>query len=73
MTVLYGARYLVVLLRPKNKVKLPTQSAEKWICMEKWSFEILAELFFKDEKAPDDRSFSPVGTLSTKLLGKRNN
>ena len=36
MTLLYDARYLFVLLRPKNEVKLSTQSAEKWICMEKW-------------------------------------
>ena len=53
MTFLYGVRYSVVLLRPKNKVKLPTQSAEKWICMGKWAFKFLAELFLKNEEAPD--------------------
>ena len=29
MTFLYDARYSVVLLRPKNEVKPPTESAEK--------------------------------------------
>ena len=37
MTFLYDAGYSVVLLRPKNEVKLSTQSAEKWICMGKWA------------------------------------
>ena len=36
MTLLYDARYSFVLLRPKNEVKLLTQSAAKWICMGKW-------------------------------------
>ena len=33
MTLLYDARHLFVLLRPKNKVKLPTKSAEIQICI----------------------------------------
>ena len=37
MTVLYDARYSVVLLRQKNEVKPLTQSAAKWICMGKWA------------------------------------
>ena len=41
----------------KNKVKLPTRSAEKWICMGKWAFETLAELFLKNEKTSEDRTF----------------
>ena len=57
MTFLYDARYSIVLLRPKNEVKPLTQSAEKRICMGKWSFEILAILFFKEEKAPKNRTF----------------
>ena len=57
MTFLYDARYSIVLLRPKNDLKLSTQSAAKWICMGKWAFEILAILFLKDEKAPDNRTF----------------
>ena len=36
MTLLYDARYSFVLLRPKNEVKLSTQSADKWICIGKW-------------------------------------
>ena len=31
MTFLYDARCSVVLLRPKNEVKLATQSVDKWI------------------------------------------
>ena len=58
MTFPYGARYSAVLLRPKNnKVKLPPQSAEKWICMGKWAFENLAELFLKNEKTQDVQIF----------------
>ena len=57
MTFLYGALYSIVLLRPKNRLKLLTQSAENRICMGKWAFEILAILFLKDEKAPDNRTF----------------
>ena len=33
MAFLYTARHLFVLLRPKDEVKLPTQSAENRICM----------------------------------------
>ena len=33
MTLLYDARYSIALIRPKNKVKLLTQTAEKLICM----------------------------------------
>ena len=69
MTFLYDARYLIVLLRPKNevKVKLPTQSAENWICTGKWPFKILAELFLKNEKASDDRTFLPSAYPTTVL------
>ena len=59
MTFMYDAWYSIVLLRPKNRVKLLTQSAESWICMGKWVFGILAILFLKDEKAPDNRTFLP--------------
>ena len=69
MTFLYDARYSVVLLRPKNKIKLPTQRAEKRICMRKWAFKILAELSLKNEKASDDRSFFP-SRYATKLPEK---
>ena len=54
-------------IRPKNEVKLLTQSAEKWICMGKWAFEILAELFLKNEKASDDRTFLPSAYATTVL------
>ena len=42
MALLYDARYSFVLLRPKNKVELSTQSAERWMCMEKWAVPSLA-------------------------------
>ena len=45
MTFLYDARYSDVLLRPKNEVKLLTQSAEKPICMGKWAVPNRGELF----------------------------
>ena len=59
MTFLYDARDSVVLLRPKNKAKLRTKSADKWFCMGKRAFKILAELFLKNDKASDDQSFFP--------------
>ena len=57
MTHMYGARDSFHVLRPKNAIKLLTQSAEEWICMGKWAFKSLAELFLKNEKASDDRTF----------------
>ena len=58
MTDLYGARGTFVLVgRIKNGVNLLTQSSEKWICIGKWAFIFLAELFLKNEKASDDRTF----------------
>ena len=45
MTFLYDAGYSVVLLRPKNEVKLPTQSVEKWIYVGKWAAPSLADFF----------------------------
>ena len=59
MTHLYSAEVSFVLLRSKNKVKLFTQSAENRICMGKRAFEVWGELFLKNEKAPDDRTFLP--------------
>ena len=57
MTFLCTAWHSFVLLRPKNRVKLLTQSAENRICMGKWAFWIWAHLFLKDEKARDNRTF----------------
>ena len=57
MSFLYDTWYSVVLRRPKNEVKLLTQRAAKWICMGKWAVKILADLFLKNEKASDDRTF----------------
>ena len=69
MTFLYDTWYPVVLLRPKNEVKILTQSAAKWICMGKWAFKILAELFLKNDKSSDNRSFPPNADGSL-VLGK---
>ena len=57
MSLVYGSWHSFVLLRPKNKVKLQTQSAEVWICMGKWSFEILAIYFPENEKTVDNQNF----------------
>ena len=57
MAFLYTAQYSFVLLRSKNKVKLPTQTAEKWMCMGKWAFEKVAIYFLRNKNAPDDRTF----------------
>ena len=59
MAHLYSARHSFVLLRPNNKVDLLTLRTQHWMCMGKWAFEIWAELFLKNEKIPDDRSFLP--------------
>ena len=53
----YGTRGSLVLLRSKNRFNFLTQSAENWIRMGKWAFKILAELFLKNKKASDDRTF----------------
>ena len=66
MIFLYDTWFSVVLVRPKHKVKLPTQSADKWICMGKWAFKILADFFsFKNEKASDDWTFLPSAYTAT--------
>ena len=63
MTPLYSARHSFTLLRPKNKVKLPTQSAEKWICIGKWAFKIGAELFLKNKKVLGGQIFQGLRML----------
>ena len=57
MTHFYGAGELFHVLRPKNAIKLLTQSAEKWICMSKWAFKIFAEVILKNGKTSGDWSF----------------
>ena len=52
MTFLYDALYSVVLLRPKNEVKFLTQSAAKWICINKLLVPCGAILFLKLQKGP---------------------
>ena len=57
MTHLCAAQYTFVLVRPKIEVKLSTQSADEWICMGKWTCEILAIVFLENEKARENRTF----------------
>ena len=57
MTLLYDARYSIVFLRPKNEVKLLTQSALAQICMGKWPVPSLAE-FLGLQKGPRRSYFS---------------
>ena len=70
MIFLYDSWYSIVFLRPKNRVKLPRQSTEKWICMGKWPFPSWGIYFLKNEKVPDDRSFFS-STYATKILGRK--
>ena len=49
-TPLYTAMGPFHSLRPKNTAKLTTQCAEKWICIWKWAFDILVELFLKAKR-----------------------
>ena len=51
MTFMYDVRYSVVLLRPKNEVKLLNQSAAKWICMRKWPVPSLG-IFLSRSRGP---------------------
>ena len=60
MNFLYDASYSIVLLRPKNEVKLSTQSAEKWICMGKWAVPNGGNLFLGLRKAQDVQIFQGV-------------
>jgi len=50
MTFLYDARYSIILLRPKNELKLLTQSALGQICIGKWRVQSLAKLFLRLQK-----------------------
>ena len=72
MTHMYGVRGSFVLLRPKKKVKLPTQSAENQICMGTWALEILEMYSLENKKAQDYRTFSP-SEPATELLGYKTN
>ena len=75
-----SARGSFVLLRSKNKIKLPIQNVEKWIYMEKWAWKSWGNLFLKDKKARVDQHFSegPYATnasprkLNKKLLKGQN-
>ena len=58
MIFLYDARYSIVLLRPKNKLKLSTQSADKLICMGKWPVPTGGVLFLGLQKGPRRSDFS---------------
>ena len=64
MTLLYAARYSIVLLRPKIEVKLSTQSADKWICMVKWPVSSVAEFIRQVLVVPCvPEFFSPTRTV----------
>ena len=43
MTHLYGARGSFPDLRPKNTIKILTQSAENWTCMGKWARDFFSK------------------------------
>ena len=71
MTFLYDARYSSVLLRPKNEVKLSTQSADKWICVGKWPVPCGAILFPRFQKGPRRSDFSG-GHFATNEIPEKN-
>ena len=58
MTHLCSARGSFHPLRPNFTIKLPTQTVEKWVCMGKRAFEILAILFLRLQKGPRRSDFS---------------
>ena len=65
MTFLYDSRYSLVLLGPKNEVKLSTQSADKWICTGKWPLPCGAILLLRlhSERPKTFRFFQEVRLL----------
>ena len=63
MTLLHDARYSAVLLRPKDEVKLLTQSAKNSICMGKWPVPTLAEFIHHVLVVPYVPEFSPTRTF----------
>ena len=70
MILLYGDRCSFVLLRPKNEVKLSTQSADKWICMGKWPVPCGAILFLGLQKGPSVQIFSG-GPFATNAIPEK--
>ena len=70
MTFLYTARYSIVLLRPKNKVKLTTQSAEKPICVGNGLYHVVRFYFSGFRKAPDVQIFQGLRLLPMWSLKK---
>ena len=59
MTFLYDARYSLVLIRPKNEVKLLTQSAFGQICMGNGVYQIGGIKFVPLSCSPVYRIFPP--------------
>ena len=70
MTFLYDARYSIALLRPKNEVKLSTQSADKWICMGKLPEPTEGFYFSGFREAQDVQLFQGVRLLPMPSLKK---
>ena len=56
-------------LRPKT-IKLPTQSAEKWICMEKWAWENGGIYFSKTSRLQTTGPFYPSAGTTLVLAWK---
>ena len=63
MTFLYDARYSLVLLRPKNEVKLLTQSALGQICMGNGLYQIGGIKFTPLSCSPVYRNFFQTQTV----------
>ena len=70
-TFLYDADCSVVLLRPRNEVKLLTQSALGQLCMGKRPVPSLAELFLGLQKGPRRSNFSGA-PFATNAIPEKN-
>ena len=57
MTFLYDDRYSIVLLGPKNEVKLMTENAAKWSLSRKWLVPNGGILFLRLQKGPRRSDF----------------
>ena len=57
MIHMYGARGSFNVLRPKDTIKLLTQSAKKWSCMGKWAVSCGSISFLRLQKDPRRSDF----------------
>ena len=71
MTHMYGVRGSFVLLRPKKKVKLPTQSADHQICMGNGLYQPGRFYFSGCRKDPNVQIFQGLRLLLTNVIPEK--